>query len=64
MKRAIAIGVAVAAQTTGCHNSRARVAGLAFDTLSLDAVPGHAEVWEKAVRKLRGRSLLTRTPSQ
>src|SRR4030095_16978354 len=35
--------------------SRARVAGLALDTLSLDAVPEHADVWEKAVRKLRGR---------
>ena len=88
MKRAIAIGVAIAGLTTaaigqsaqdgrvpagpetrgpeqarktidtycvGCHNSRARVAGLALDTLSLDAVPEHADVWEKAVRKLRGR---------
>jgi len=87
MKRALAIGVAIAALTTaaigqsaqdgraqaepetrgpeqarktietycvGCHNSRARVAGLALDTLSLDAVAEHADVWEKAVRKLRG----------
>ena len=72
MKRAFAIGLAIAALTTaaigqspqdsrgpagsetrgpeqarktidtycvGCHNSRARVAGLALDTLSLDAGP-------------------------
>jgi mono/diheme cytochrome c family protein len=80
MKRAICIGVAVAAVTTavlaqvrpesggpeqarrtldtycvGCHNSRARAGGVAFDTLTLDGVHEHADVWEAAVRKLRGR---------
>jgi mono/diheme cytochrome c family protein len=39
----------------GCHNSRARAGGVAFDTLSLDTVHEHADVWEKSVRKLRGR---------
>lgn len=39
----------------GCHNSRARAGGVAFDTLALDAVHEHADVWEAAVRKLRGR---------
>ncbi|HLG56201.1 MAG TPA: DUF1592 domain-containing protein [Vicinamibacterales bacterium] len=39
----------------GCHNSRARAGGVAFDTLTLDAVHEHADVWEAAVRKLRGR---------
>jgi mono/diheme cytochrome c family protein len=39
----------------GCHNSRASAGGVAFDTLALDAVHEHAEVWEKSVRKLRGR---------
>ena len=29
--------------------------GLALDTLSLDAVGKDAQIWEKAVRKLRGR---------
>jgi mono/diheme cytochrome c family protein len=38
-----------------CHNSRARAGGVAFDTLNLDAVHEHADVWEKSVRKLRGR---------
>ena len=86
MKRALYIGIAVAALTTaavgqvrpdgqpatapggpeqarrtldtycvGCHNSRARAGGVAFDTLTLDAVHEHADVWEASVRKLRGR---------
>jgi mono/diheme cytochrome c family protein len=84
MKRALCIGVAVAAVTTaalgqgqesgqasgatqaqarkvldtycaGCHSSAVRAGGVAFDTLTLDAVPENADVWEAAVRKLRGR---------
>ncbi len=36
-----------------CHNSRLKTAGLALDTLDLEQVPADAEIWEKAVRKLR-----------
>jgi mono/diheme cytochrome c family protein len=36
-----------------CHNSRLKTAGLALDTLDLERVPADAEIWEKAVRKLR-----------
>jgi mono/diheme cytochrome c family protein len=43
------------AYCVGCHNSRARAGGVAFDTLTLDAVHEHADVWEAAVRKMRGR---------
>ena len=39
----------------GCHNSRVRAGGVAFDTLTLDTVREHADVWEASVRKLRGR---------
>jgi mono/diheme cytochrome c family protein len=39
----------------GCHNQRAKIGGLALDTLDLADVGEHAEVWEEAVRKLRGR---------
>jgi mono/diheme cytochrome c family protein len=39
---------------TGCHNSRAKVGGLALDDLDLRAAADDAEVWEKALRKLRG----------
>ena len=39
----------------GCHSSRVRAGGVAFDTMSLDPVGEHADVWEAAVRKLRGR---------
>jgi len=37
-----------------CHNQRAKTAGLALDTMDLAALPEHADVWEKTVRKLRG----------
>ena len=36
-----------------CHSDRVRTSGLALDTLDLAAVPSHADVWEKVVRKLR-----------
>ena len=36
-----------------CHNSRARLGGLALDALDPAMVDGHADVWEKVVRKLR-----------
>jgi mono/diheme cytochrome c family protein len=39
----------------GCHSSQAKMGGLTLDTLSLDAVGKDAQIWEKAVRKLRGR---------
>jgi hypothetical protein len=39
----------------GCHNSKVHAGGVAFDALTLDAVHEHADVWEAAVRKLRGR---------
>src|SRR3954462_6481541 len=39
---------------TGCHNSRANVGGLALDGLNLDSAADNAEIWEKALRKLRG----------
>ena len=39
---------------TGCHNSRAKVGGLALDGLDLQAAADNAEIWEKALRKLRG----------
>src|SRR5262249_49738567 len=38
----------------GCHNQPAKIGDLALDTLDLSDVSKNAEVWEKAVRKLRG----------
>src|SRR5215475_10628903 len=38
----------------GCHNSRAKIGGLALDGLDLKAAADSAEIWEKALRKLRG----------
>jgi mono/diheme cytochrome c family protein len=40
---------------SACHNSTDWAGGVAFDTLSLDNLHGDAEVWEEAIRKLRGR---------
>ena len=38
-----------------CHNPRVQMGGLALQGLDITAAGAHAEVWEKAVRKLRGR---------
>jgi mono/diheme cytochrome c family protein len=37
-----------------CHNQRAKTAGLALDTLDLGNPAAGAEIWEKAIRKIRG----------
>src|SRR5262249_21704394 len=38
----------------GCHNQRSKTAGLMLDTMDLTEVGKHGDVWEKAIRKLRG----------
>src|SRR5687767_2020406 len=38
-----------------CHNTKVQMGGLALQGLDIQAAGAHAEVWEKAVRKLRGR---------
>jgi mono/diheme cytochrome c family protein len=37
----------------GCHNQRAKIAGLALDTLDLTRVGTDAETWEKVIKKIR-----------
>jgi mono/diheme cytochrome c family protein len=37
-----------------CHNTRAKIGGLALDGLDLQAAADDARTWEKALRKLRG----------
>jgi mono/diheme cytochrome c family protein len=41
----------------GCHNSKLEkpAGGLALDALDVQAAAEHPEVWEKVIRKLRGR---------
>ena len=39
----------------GCHNDRMKAGSVSFDGLTADAIGQHADVFEKAVRKLRGR---------
>src|SRR2546428_12697621 len=37
-----------------CHNQRTKTAGVMFDTMDPSDVSKNGDVWEKAVRKLRG----------
>src|SRR3984893_6546660 len=41
----------------GCHNEGVRAGNLFLDKLGADSVPQHPEIFEKAVRKLRGRQM-------
>ena len=41
----------------GCHNPGVRAGNLLLSELSADSVPAHPEIFEKAVRKLRGRQM-------
>ena len=38
-----------------CHNDRAKTGGVSFEGLTAESIGQHADVFEKAVRKLRGR---------
>src|SRR4051812_20301533 len=38
-----------------CHNDRVKAGGQSFDGITADTIGQRAEVFEKAVRKLRGR---------
>ncbi len=40
-----------------CHNGQLRTAGLTLDAMDVEHVSGHAEAWEKVVRKLRARAM-------
>ena len=53
--RTAAIRSMLDAYCIGCHSATARAGGVAFAGMSLDDIGSNAEVWEKAVRKLRGR---------
>src|SRR3954469_46184 len=37
-----------------CHNSRAKIGGVAFDALDRKALGHDAAIWEEAIRRLRG----------
>src|SRR6187399_916119 len=38
-----------------CHSTRAKIGGLMLEGLDLQNPAANAEIWEKALRKLRGR---------
>jgi mono/diheme cytochrome c family protein len=39
----------------GCHNARLKTAGIMFDSLDIKHPAADAQIWEKALRRLRGR---------
>src|SRR5687767_14145452 len=39
----------------GCHNDRAKTGGVSFEGVTAESIGQRADVFEKAVRKLRGR---------
>src|SRR2546427_12626999 len=41
----------------GCHNDKLKTAEIALNTLNVDNAGENPEVWEKVVRKLRGRMM-------
>ncbi len=48
-------GAMIDAYCVDCHNKTLKTGGLAFDTLDVKHPEANAEIWEKALRKLRGR---------
>jgi cytochrome c551/c552 len=40
-----------------CHSDKMRTGGLSLQSLSLSDIPGHAETWEKVIRKVRTGSM-------
>ena len=40
---------------TGCHNDRSKAGGVTFEGVTAASIAGQPDVFEKAVRKLRGR---------
>jgi mono/diheme cytochrome c family protein len=47
----------VEAYCVGCHNDAERAGDLAFDRIDRTNLGVHAEVWETAIRKLRGQQM-------
>jgi hypothetical protein len=48
-------GAMIEGYCVDCHNATLKTGGLAFDTLDIKHPEANAEIWEKALRKLRGR---------
>jgi mono/diheme cytochrome c family protein len=40
-----------------CHNEKLRTAGMALTAADWNDIPGHAQLWEKVVRKLRTKTM-------
>src|SRR5438046_2114688 len=43
----------IAQYCAGCHNDRAKIGGVSFDHADFASVASEADLWERAIRKLR-----------
>jgi len=48
-------GAMIDAYCVDCHNATMKTGGVVFETLDIKHPEANAEIWEKALRKLRGR---------
>ena len=48
-------GAMIKTYCLGCHNARLKTAGVMFDTMDFGHPTVNADVWEKVLRRLRGR---------
>ena len=48
-------GAMIKTYCLGCHNARLKTAGVMFDTMDFGHPTANADVWEKVLRRLRGR---------
>src|SRR5262249_11521565 len=50
-------GAVISQYCTGCHNDRLKSGDLALTAIDVDNAGANPQVWEKVVRKLRGRMM-------
>jgi hypothetical protein len=48
-------GALISSYCVDCHNKALKTGGVMFDTMDIKHPEANAEIWEKALRKLRGR---------
>jgi cytochrome c551/c552 len=41
-----------------CHNQRAKTGGLALESIDVNNITAHADIWEKVLRKVRSGMML------
>jgi hypothetical protein len=54
---AASVNAVVKQYCLGCHNAKTKAGNLALDTIAVDDIDRHAEIWEKVVRRMRARHM-------